>query len=120
MNSEYTAIEQAKLASVAWLQCIDQNENADSWAKAASVFQHAITQADWVKEVEAVRVEFGECLVHNHHSAIFTQDLANAPTGAYVVIQYQSDFARQVNVTEVVTCFKEIDGSWKVAGYFLR
>lgn len=120
MVSEYTAIEQAKEASAEWLICMDGHEHAHSWSSAASIFKQAITQDAWVRAIESVREQFGMCQNRTYISSIFTQELPDAPTGYYVVIQYDAQFELRSNVIESVTCFKEADGMWKVAGYYLK
>ena len=55
-------------------------------------------------------------------SATFTKTLPGAPDGAYVVIQYETDFSGHPGgkMIETVTPAKEKDGSWKVSGYYIK
>jgi hypothetical protein len=42
------------------------------------------------------------------------------PQGHYVVLQYASRFSDRANAIETVTPAREEDGTWRVAGYFIR
>ncbi|MFC5514095.1 DUF4019 domain-containing protein [Massilia jejuensis] len=52
--------------------------------------------------------------------ATFKKDLPGAPPGEYVIIVYDSVFSNMPTVVETVTQMREVDGAWKVSGYFIR
>jgi len=50
----------------------------------------------------------------------FTRTLSGAADGRYMVLQYQAAYDNQALATETITAKQEADGSWKVAGYFIK
>jgi hypothetical protein len=53
-------------------------------------------------------------------SATYTTKIPNAPSGEYVIIQYQTDFERATGMIETVAPMQEKDGKWRVSGYFVK
>jgi hypothetical protein len=110
----------AQEAAKSWLALIDSGKFAQSWDRAAALFQAAITRADWEKAVAAARSPLGALKSRKVRSATFTRTLPGAPDGEYVVIQYDSRFENKASATETVTPMREKDGSWKVSGYYIK
>jgi hypothetical protein len=52
-------------------------------------------------------------------SADYTKTLPGAPAGEYVVIRYNTTFETRKAV-ETVTPMKDMDGTWKVSGYYVQ
>lgn len=46
--------------------------------------------------------------------------MPGAPDGEYVVVRYGSSFENKKEAGETAVMMKERDGSWRVAGYFIR
>ena len=44
----------------------------------------------------------------------------NAPEGEYAVIEFDTRFENLPQSTETATSMREKDGSWKIAGYFIK
>lgn len=110
----------AKDVAKNWLSLTDSGKYAESWDAASKSFKKAITKADWVKDLESVRSPLGAVKSRNLDSATFTTKLPDAPDGQYVVIQYKTDFANKPANVETVTVTRDDDGSWRVAGYFIK
>ena len=53
-------------------------------------------------------------------SATFSTSIPQAPPGEYVIVQYDTVFDGPQGAVETATVMHEKDGSWKVAGYFIR
>jgi hypothetical protein len=42
------------------------------------------------------------------------------PDGEYVVFQFNTSFEQKAAAVETVTAMREKDGTWHVAGYFIK
>ena len=47
-------------------------------------------------------------------------EIKGGPDGDYYIIFYKSEFENKKNAIETITIKKSDDGSWKVAGYYIR
>ena len=113
-------VADAKDAALSWLALCDAGDYAQSWEQAATAFKAAETQAKWQEALQSVRAPLGELKSRVLTTATVTHSLPGAPDGDYVVIKYHSRFANKANATETVTPQREQDGSWKVAGYYIK
>ncbi len=114
------AIAAAKTATTSWLTLIDSGDYAESWSEASTLFRGAIDPQSWQQAVDPVRAPLGELSSRVIASATYATSLPGAPKGEYVVVQLNTDFVNQAGTTETVTVLKDTDGSWRVAGYFIR
>ncbi|MBV8784094.1 MAG: DUF4019 domain-containing protein [Gammaproteobacteria bacterium] len=110
----------AQEVALAWLGLVDGGNYADSWTQAATLFRDNVTQAQWQSAVESARGPVGALKARQVQSATFRRDLPGAPDGEYVVIQFTSAFRGKASAIETVTVMKDRDGSWRVAGYYLK
>ncbi len=115
-EAEDQAVESAK----AWLAIVDAGDYADSWTEAAEFFRNAVTQVQWVQAVTPVRGPLGAVVSRELKSAQYSTTLPGAPDGEYVLIQFTSSFEHKASAVETVTSMKDADGSWRVAGYFIK
>jgi len=53
-------------------------------------------------------------------NAKYSKSLPGAPDGEYVVVQYQTSFEHKKEAVETVTSALGKDGSWRLAGYFIK
>lgn len=113
-------VAKAQAAAKTWLALVDSGKYADSWAQAAAVFKSSVTSAAWQSSIKSVRVPLGAVKSRTLKGASFTHNLPNAPAGDYVVIQYSTHFAMRPSSIETITPMKQADGSWKVAGYYIK
>ena len=109
---------QAEAEARRWLDLVDAGRYAESWDEAAAMFRSAVTKEQWQQALGAVRQPLGRCLSRKLLSRKLVDALPNAPKGPYVVIQYQSEFEQKKDAVETVT--PALDGTWHVAGYFIR
>jgi hypothetical protein len=115
-----TGTDEAKVASQAWLVVVDAGQYAKSWDEAAALFKQRVTKAQWEKAVGSVRDQTGAMKKRELESAQPEHKLPGVPDGDYVVMKYRSSFANYASATETVTSMRDADGTWRVAGYFVK
>lgn len=120
LASEADTIETAKGKTVSWLSLTDTGQYESSWGAASALFRAAISKADWVQSLSAVRSPIGALRSREVASANFSTTLPGAPDGEYVVFQFNSSFENKASAIETVTAMKDSDGVWRVAGYFIK
>ena len=114
------AVRNAVDAANRWLVPADAGDGAATWDQAASVFQSAVSKADWSAALKQVRQPLGAVTSRKMVSSEYRRSLPGAPDGEYVVIQYDTQFAHKPHAVETVVPMRERDGSWKVSGYFVK
>jgi hypothetical protein len=110
----------AQKSAVQWLALVDAGEYADSWKTAAGYFQTAITQDQWGHTIAGVRGPLGDLVSRKLKSANYTKSLPGPPDGEYVVLRFDTSFANKEAAVETVTPRLDVDGTWKVSGYFIN
>jgi len=110
----------AQTSAQAWLALTDSGKYAESWQEAAAFFKSAVTQSGWVDALTGVRKPLGKVLSRKLKSANYTKTLPSAPSGEYVVIQYDTSFENRKEAVETVTPMLDKDGKWRVSGYFIK
>jgi Protein of unknown function (DUF4019) len=110
----------AREAATVWIQKIDTANYSGSWESAASVFKGAVSVQQWEKAAKSVRAPLGSVRKRTEKSATNTRTLPGAPEGQYVVFQYDTGFENKAATAETVTVTQDRDGSWRVAGYFIK
>ncbi|MBT9549199.1 MAG: DUF4019 domain-containing protein [Candidatus Sericytochromatia bacterium] len=118
--NETDMVEKAKRAAHKWLQLTDHHKYAKSWTQASSYFQSAIDKPTWVGAMNATRKPLGRVKSRTLKFSSFSETLPNAPKGKYVVLQYSTVFEGKPDALETVTPMLDKDGTWKVAGYFIK
>lgn len=119
-DAQAAAVEKAKASATAWLALTDAGKYAASWDQAAAAFQAAITKADWEKALTSARKPLGAMKQRAPKTSQYSKTLPGAPDGEYVVMQFDTTLEAKAAAVETVTASKEKDGTWKVAGYFIR
>ena len=107
-------------ATEAWLALADQGEYAQSWGEAASYFRTALTQEQWIHSITAARAPLGAVISRTLRSAESATSLPGAPDGEYVVIQYDTTFEHKQSAVETISPMRDTDGTWRVAGYYIK
>ena len=103
-----------------WLALVDRGRYGESWDAAGARFREAIERTKWETTVDSVRGPLGPVVVRKLRTATFARVLPDAPEGEYVVIEFDTRFDKRPLAAETVTSAREKDGSWKVAGYWIR
>lgn len=117
---EKEAVEAAAKVALSWLEGVDSGAYEASWEQASHLFQLAVRQEDWQRQLLASRAPMGELIARKRSNAQYTETLPGAPDGVYVVLQYATSFTKKSRGVETVTMQLEDDGSWRVGGYFIR
>lgn len=120
LADETTAISQAQSAATAWLALTDAGQYGPSWDATASLFQAAVTKAQWEAALKGARAPLGALKSRKVKTATFTRTMPGAPDGEYVVIQFDTQFEHKALAVETVTPRREQDGVWRVSGYFIK
>jgi len=119
-QTKQTPEKVAQQAAESWLQLVDSAKYDECWDEAASSFKNAVSKEDWKAAVQAARGPLGKNKTRKLKEANYTKSPEGAPDGEYVVIQYESSFEKQDQVTESITPMLDKDGKWRVSGYFIR
>ena len=107
-------------AAQAWLEYVDSEKYTESWNEAAEYFKTAVTLEKWIKSMEIVRTPLGKIISRNLKSKKYITSLPGSPDGEYVLIQYKTTFEYKKTAVEKVSTMLDKDGTWRVAGYFIK
>ncbi|MEO6603299.1 MAG: DUF4019 domain-containing protein [Polyangiaceae bacterium] len=110
----------AQGAVQAWLGLVDAGKYGESFRAAATLFRSALTEEAWASSLSNARRPLGQVLTRQRKSASLKTSLPGVPDGKYGLIQFDTAFANKASALETVTAMQEADGTWKVAGYFIR
>ena len=110
----------AQAASKEWLKKLDAADYTGTWEAAASMFKAAVTAQAWQQASQSVRNPLGAVRSRSDRSATYTKTLPGVPEGEYVVVQFNTTFENKAQAVETVTTALDRDGTWRVAGYFIK
>lgn len=110
----------AEKAALSWLSLVDAAKYPQSWTEAASNFKSAVKKTQWEDQVKAARKPLGNMISRTVKTKKYATSLPGAPDGEYVVIQFETKFAKKAEAVETITPQKDKDGQWRVSGYFIR
>ncbi|RAJ12255.1 DUF4019 domain-containing protein [Arenibacter echinorum] len=102
-----------------WLGLIYDQDYSQSWDNAASLFQKAVTKAQWTQQLSGIVPPLGKVISRDVISSEYHTTLPGAPDGEYIVIQFKTSFENKNESLETVTQMKD-DNQWKVSGYFIK
>jgi hypothetical protein len=117
---EGDAEKAAQNAAESWLALVDSGKYPESWDEAAKMFKDRVTRQQWESALQSVRTPLGKINSRQVKSATYANTLPGAPDGDYVVIQFESSFAKKKSAVETITPMKEADGQWRVSGYYIK
>jgi len=112
--------KEAVAAAQAWLALIDEGKYGQSWETAALYFTSSITKERWQQMLTALRKPLGKLVSRELASKTYTTSLSGAPDGEYVVIQFKTSYQYKKSGIETVTPMLDIDGKWRVSGYYIK
>ena len=113
-------VAKAEAAALAWLALADAGDYPRSWDEAADFVHSSISKPNWIHAVGSARQPLGSLISRKVKTATFTRSLPGVPDGEYVVIKFDTQFEHKGSAIETVTPLLDKDGSWKVAGYFIK
>lgn len=114
------AVKAATAAAQAWLALVDAGKYGASYDAAAPLFKNALTKEKWEQSLNTVRKPLGAMTSRKVKIAKYATSLPGAPAGEYVVIQFETSFAKKKGAIETVTPMLDKDRKWKVSGYFIK
>ena len=120
LAADESDVEPAQAAAMLWLGTVDSGAFGYAWDDSAEFFQRSVTRAEWEKAAGASRKPLGTVKERKLRSAKPTRKLPGVPDADYVVIYYDTQFEKRPSSVEIITPVKEKDGSWRVAGYYIR
>ncbi len=122
-------------AAQAWLEWVDAGKYAESWEAAAPAFREQIDRAEWIGLMETHRKPLGAVTERTLKRLFFTTELPDAPSGYYVVVQFETRFSgREETALETLTPMLVAlpgtkggeaprvlpEGEWRVVGYYVN
>jgi hypothetical protein len=107
-------------AAEKWLVIVDREKYAESWKETAELFKKAVQPDQWEQSMRAVRKPLGTLVSRKVKTKAYTSSLAGAPDGEYVVIQFETSFGNKKAAVETITTMMDMDGVWRVAGYYIK
>lgn len=107
-------------AAEKWLASIDAGKYAESYKEAAEYFRNAVKPEQWEQSLNTVRKPLGKLVSRKVQTKAYKTSLSGAPDGEYVVIQFQTSFENKKASIETVTPMMDIDGKWRVSGYYVK
>lgn len=110
----------AQVSSNEWLNKFDAGDYAGTWESAATIFKAALSSEVWQQTSTAVRTPLGAVETRNVFSKVETKTLPGVPDGDYVVMQFNTVFENKAQAVETVVVALDKDGTWRVAGYFVK
>lgn len=119
-DSHLADIAAGRTAAETWLKQVDAGEYGRCWQEAAPYFKGITTEAHWTDLLGNVRLPLGKPVSRVAAVGEFSVVMPGMPDGAYVFLQFQTEFERKKTTVETVTCLRDADGRWKVAGYFIK
>lgn len=120
MQDEQSSTTEALVAAEEWLGWIDRGDAAESYERAASLFQAAVSLEQWQSSLAAAQAPLGRPLSRSLKASRYAEELPGAPDGKYYVIEYDTAFERKKSGVETVVPMLDEDGVWRVSGYFVR
>jgi hypothetical protein len=110
----------AERTALEWLALIDRGETGASWDAASSLFRRAVSAQQWAQSLDVARTPLGAVVARRLKNARAATELPGAPDGEYVVLQFDTTFEHKRAAIETVTPMRDVDGQWRVSGYFVR
>jgi len=117
-QSNEQAVEAAKEAAQEWLVLLDADDYEATWEEAATLFKSKVTAEQWAAQVRQAHSSLDSLRSRSLAAARYTTSLPNVPEGEYVVAQYKSIYGEKETVETMYV--KKDDGTWRVAGYFVK
>ncbi|GEM_PF-651199 len=111
---------EAVKSALSWLELVDSERYAQSWDAAASFSQGAVTKDQWITAIQSIRKPLGKPISREVISKTPTKQVPGAPDGDYVIIQLKTSFENKREAVETITPMLDLDGKWRVSGYFIK
>ncbi len=107
-------------ATRTWLATLDAGRYGEGWEDAAQVLRESMTKVQWETGLEAARTPLGVVIVRKVREAVCSRGNQSDPARETCMIRYDTRFENRPLTTEIATCIRLPDGTWRVASYVLR
>jgi hypothetical protein len=106
--------------ALTWLVKLDNGSYQQSYDEAAQFFKNNVDKNQWLANMQTYRAGAGVASKRKELNMFYYTEFPNTPAGEYVTIQYGTAFQQNTAAIETLTLIKEQDGTWKVAGYYIK
>ena len=79
-----------------------------------------VSSLEWEKAMSVVRKQIGNTISRTIISNQLHNTLPGAPYGKYCVIKYKVNYEYKKSAIETITPMIDVDGRWRVSGYFIK
>ncbi len=100
-----------------YVNALDNGQYVQSWTKGDQLFQHTITQDEWVQALNASRKELGKAKSRTLKIQRPAWNPKGLPPGPYMVVEFETTFANGAEAGELLTLRRGTDGKWRVLTY---
>ena len=112
--------DEAGRTAQSWFELVDAGEYGRSWEASSAFFRTAVSEANWIASLQAVRKPLGARIHREQISSQEATSLPGAPDGEYRILLFATEFAGKKASRETITLMREPDGQWRIAGYFIQ
>jgi hypothetical protein len=102
-----------------WLFYVDGGDYAKGWDRAGNPFKAQFTAQALRNKIAPVREPLGAIMQRKFLSATISSTMPGLPDGNYVVVKFNSRFAKYADAVETVELDME-GGRWAIIGYFIK
>ncbi len=107
----------ARGAAERWLPTTDSGKAAEAWRTLSPSTSDRVDEAKWSEAIASGRKEFGEPKGRRFHKMGLHITAESKQDLDFYLIEYDSTSVEQGALREFVRVVKDLDGSWRVAGY---
>jgi len=116
-----TPVEDGTKAGNAFLALADAQRYGETWDEASEFFKRSVSRESWITQMKEFREPLGAVAARVLSEAKLESDPKGAPPGQYLLMTYETRFAKGTLVkTETLPFFLGADGRWRAVGYFIR
>ena len=106
--------KEAQAVAREWMELLDAEDWAESYARTASAFREANTLEMWTSVSQEVRANLGTPISRH----LLGADDVPSPQG-YRVVRFRAQYSNNADAQETLSLVRE-DGEWKVAGIYVE
>jgi Protein of unknown function (DUF4019) len=105
-----------------WLKSIDDGNYYESWNSASPEFKKGFTSKEWARVCQ-VDSAWGTCqsrrLATSNYFTKIRQSSGEIAPGEWVVVRFESTYAKLGNRAQTVVVSRDPDGQWRTSGYVM-
>lgn len=113
-------LEAAKNVGQNWIKLIDDGNYSTGWDNAAVQLKTLVDKKGWDTAMKQTREPLGKVSERTLKDVRTAKNPPGIAEGDYVVLVYETKFAKRPQASELVILVKESDGSWRVMSYYAR